>query len=130
MEHVNFYELSRFEGSAADSLLQLVGFFKKKIKCLKIRVSTDLMGWKEDRLEDTFLLSEKTSGYSLLCDSLFDIIDKLDTYEYNHVCITSMVWFTDGTWAERFEDDYDNGIAGWRMCSVPSIPEELRIKSN
>ena len=130
MEHENFYDLERFKGSASDSLLQLVGFFNKTIKCFKIHVSTDLDGWEEDRLENTFLLPEKTSGYSLVCVSLFDILGKLDTYAYNHVCISSIVWFTDGTWAERFAHEWNDNIAGWEIKSCPPIPKELLKESN
>ena len=130
----DFYRYPRYCGDAKMSLLNFIEFYKKKVKCLKIHVDNDLSvsGWIKPTRNDTFLLpvSDDQCPYEIGHSHFFHLLEELEDYEYNHVCKNSIVWFTDGTWAERFVHEWDNNIAGWELCSCPEIPKELLKKFN
>ena len=124
----------RFMGTAKESLLKLLKENNKTVKCLWIFADTDLDNWStgEGRSTCTFLLPE--SDHPLSWDpgdsKFFDLLEELDEFQYNHICCSSIIWFTDGTWAERFVHEWNDDIAGWEIKSCPSIPKELLKESN
>lgn len=122
----------RFMGTAKESLLKLLKENNKTVKCLWIQADTDIDGWDSNpRRVCTLLLPE--SNHPLSWDpgdsEFFHLLEELDEYQYNHICCSSTIWFTDGTWAEHFIHEYSH-IAGWQIKSCPPIPKELFKDSN
>jgi len=118
--------------TAKESLLRLLKENNKKVKCLWNQANTDLDGWGSDPQKRCRLLLPEHSYQSWWSpgdSKFFHLLEELDEYQYNHICCSSTIWFTDGTWAEHFIHEYSH-IAGWQIKSCPPIPKELLKESN
>jgi len=97
---------------------EILGLAKQKeIRCISIKMLD---------INKKFTLPENKNGFGYNADNtcLNEFLKDLD-YCYEDDCCTGIIWFTDGSWAERFEhhDIYD--YQDWLIHSCPAIPEKL-----
>ena len=102
---------------------------EKTIKCIDIYMMDIDKEFTLPEYEDNITgeLGYKSDNTILL---LF--LEDLD-YCYEDDKCEGIIWFTDGTWAERIDKhkfDTCKEREGWMIFGCPEIPEELRIKSN
>jgi hypothetical protein len=104
--------------NAKQELIEHSHAVKRLVKCAEITIFT---GWEQDSNSVEFNLPV---GYS--DQDLEDFLNKLD-FDYDSGFGTQYlfgdIWYTDGTWSERYEYD---GSECWIHKSCPKIPDHLQ----
>jgi hypothetical protein len=104
--------------NAKNEIIEHSHAVKQHVKCAQITLFT---GWEQDSNSAEFNLPV---GYS--DQDLEDFLNKLD-FDYDSGFGTQYlygnIWYTDGTWSERYEYD---GSECWIHKSCPPIPEHLQ----
>lgn len=86
--------------------------------------------WTEDIVSPSSI--QELSNVDLKCyytpEDMQEFLNELD-FEYNNGFglqrLFGVVWFEDGTWAERGEYD---GSEWWELREIPEIPDHLKIR--
>jgi len=101
---------------------------EKTIKCIDIYMRDDERKIRRYTLPESKNTVIGQLGYKSDSGILLSFLEDLD-YTYWDVECNSMIWFTDGTWAERMEKyagDNCQITVGWMIFGCPEIPKDLK----
>lgn len=116
--------LQKYYKNAKHEILELAE--EKAIRCIDIYMKD---------IDRRFTLPEYENnitgelGYQSDNTILLLFLEDLD-YCYEDDKCKGIIWFTDGTWAERLNEhrhDFDQYYEGWIIFGCPEIPEKLLI---